>query len=171
MGTQLPCAERDRAAPNFSAHVCCGQTPGWIKMQLGTEVGLGPGHIVLDGDPVPRPKGAKPPNFQPMSVVVQRLNGSRCHLVRSRPWPRPHCVTWGSAHPPIFGRRLLWPNGPLSQLLLSTCNIFCTVQCTKYKTPYSVLLDHQVETVRLILNRLMTNRINMLNNYSSNFND
>jgi len=25
----------------------CGQTVGWIKMQLGTEVGLGPGHIVL----------------------------------------------------------------------------------------------------------------------------
>jgi len=28
-----------------------GQTVGWIKMKLGMEVGLGPGHIVLDGDP------------------------------------------------------------------------------------------------------------------------
>jgi len=27
----------------------CGQTVGWIKMPLGKEVGLGPGHIVLDG--------------------------------------------------------------------------------------------------------------------------
>ena len=26
--------------------VRCGQTPGWIKMPLGTEVGLGPGDIV-----------------------------------------------------------------------------------------------------------------------------
>jgi len=26
---------------------------GWFKMPLGTEVGLGPGHIVLDGDPAP----------------------------------------------------------------------------------------------------------------------
>ena len=26
--------------------VFCGQTVGWIKMKLGTEVGLGPGHIV-----------------------------------------------------------------------------------------------------------------------------
>jgi len=26
---------------------------GWIKMSVGTEVGLGPGDIVLDGDPVP----------------------------------------------------------------------------------------------------------------------
>ena len=27
--------------PQFSAHVYCGQTAGWIKMPLGTEVGLG----------------------------------------------------------------------------------------------------------------------------------
>jgi len=33
---------------------------GWIKMPLGIEVGLGPGHIVLDGDPAP-PKGTEPP--------------------------------------------------------------------------------------------------------------
>jgi len=33
------------------AHVYYGQTAGWIKMALGMEVGLGPGHIVLDGDP------------------------------------------------------------------------------------------------------------------------
>jgi len=26
---------------------------GWIKMPLGKEVGLGPGDIVLDGDPAP----------------------------------------------------------------------------------------------------------------------
>jgi len=31
--------------------VYCGQTAGWIEMRLGVEVGLGPGHIVLDGDP------------------------------------------------------------------------------------------------------------------------
>ena len=34
--------------------VYCGQMVGWIKMPLGTEVGLGLGHIVLDGDPAPR---------------------------------------------------------------------------------------------------------------------
>jgi len=27
------------------------QTVGWIKMPLGTEVGLSPGHVELDGDP------------------------------------------------------------------------------------------------------------------------
>jgi len=40
-------------SPQFSAHVCCGQTAGWIKISLGMEVGLGAGGIVLDGDPAP----------------------------------------------------------------------------------------------------------------------
>jgi len=33
----------------------CGQTVGRIKMKLGMQVGLGPGHTVLDGDPAPPP--------------------------------------------------------------------------------------------------------------------
>ena len=37
--------------PQFSAHVYCAQTAGWIKTPLGTEVDLGRGHIVLDGVP------------------------------------------------------------------------------------------------------------------------
>jgi len=61
METQLPSPNRDRA-PQFLAHVYCGQTAGWIKMALGMEVGLGPGHIVLDGDPAP-PKRAQYPLF------------------------------------------------------------------------------------------------------------
>jgi len=37
--------------------VCCGQMGGWIKMPLGTKVGLGQGDIVLDGDPTPPKRG------------------------------------------------------------------------------------------------------------------
>jgi len=50
--------------PNFRP-MYCGQTAGCINMPLETEVGLGPGHIVLDGDPAPllHPKGLQPPNF------------------------------------------------------------------------------------------------------------
>jgi len=33
---------------------------GWIKMPLGTEVDLGPGDIVLDGNPAPPKKGTAP---------------------------------------------------------------------------------------------------------------
>jgi len=40
-----------------------GQTVGRIKMKLGMQVGLGPGHPVLDGDPAPLPtKGVGPPH-------------------------------------------------------------------------------------------------------------
>ena len=74
-------------SPQFSAHVCCGQTAGWIKMPVGTEVALGPGHIVSDGDQVPSPKGAQQPSS--------------------------------------FGPFIFWPNGRPSQLLVSTCLLFC----------------------------------------------
>jgi len=44
--------------------VYCGQTVGWIKIPRATEVGLGPGHIVLDGDPAAHGKGtAASPTF------------------------------------------------------------------------------------------------------------
>ena len=44
--------------------VYCGQTVSWIRMPLGTEVGLGPSDIVLDGDPTQLhpPKGAQQPS-------------------------------------------------------------------------------------------------------------
>jgi len=54
-------------------------------MKLDMQVGLGPGQIVLDGDPaLPSPKGTQLPS-------------------------------------PVFGTRLLCPNGRPSQPLLSTC--------------------------------------------------
>jgi len=56
------------------ALVYCGQTVGWIKMKLGMQVVLSPGHTVLDW-------GTEPPNFRPISVVAKWPDGSRCHLV------------------------------------------------------------------------------------------
>ena len=64
-----PATPQRGTAPQFSAHVCCGQMAGWIKMPLGTEVGLGAGHIVLHGTqflPPPLPlsqKGHSSPLF------------------------------------------------------------------------------------------------------------
>ena len=43
--------------------VHCGQTVEHIKMKLGMQVGLGPGHIVLDGDPAPPPPKGHTPQF------------------------------------------------------------------------------------------------------------
>jgi len=55
----------------------CGQTAGCIKMPFGTEEGLGPGHIVLDGEPSPQNREHSSPNFRSMSIVAKRLDGSR----------------------------------------------------------------------------------------------
>ena len=85
--------------------VYCSQTAEWIRMKLGVQVGLGSGHIALDGDPAaPIPKGHSSPSFWPMSVVAKRLDGSRFHLV----W-RPHCARWKpnstspkKGHRPLF---------------------------------------------------------------------
>ena len=52
-----------RPPPQFSAHFCCDQTAGCIKMPIGMEVGLSPGDFVLDGDPAPL-------NFRPMFIIV-----------------------------------------------------------------------------------------------------
>jgi len=43
--------------------VYCGQTVEWIKMKHGMQVGLGPGHIVLDGDRGPPAGGEQQPLF------------------------------------------------------------------------------------------------------------
>jgi len=83
MGTQLPVPKKV-AEPPFSAHAYCGPTDGWVKVALGMEVGLGPGHIVLDGDPAPLPKKGTDPNFRPISIVDRA------------PFPK-------GAQPPMFG--------------------------------------------------------------------
>jgi len=69
MGTQLPLSKGGSAPTQFSAHVCRGQTAGWIKMPRGTEVGLGPGDIVLDGDQGP-PTAQQISTFRRMSIVA-----------------------------------------------------------------------------------------------------
>ena len=67
--------QKGGGAPKFSAHVYCGQTAGWIKMVLGTAVGLSPGDFVLDGDP------ARPLNFRPMFITVIVISLEHCTLV------------------------------------------------------------------------------------------
>ena len=66
--------------------VYCGHMVGWIKVPLVTEVGLGPGHSVLDGTQLPHKRDTAAPTFRPISVVAKQLDGSGCH--GDRPWPR-----------------------------------------------------------------------------------
>jgi len=52
--------------------VCCGQTVGWIKMPLGTEVALGPGDIVTWRPSYPTERGtAAHRTLQPMSILAK----------------------------------------------------------------------------------------------------
>jgi len=63
--------------------VYCGQTVGRIKMKLSMQVGLGTGHIVLDGDPPPLPQRGTAPQFSVRICCAKWLHGARCHLVWS----------------------------------------------------------------------------------------
>ena len=78
--------------PPISAHVCCGQTAGCIKIPLGAEVGLGPYHIVLDGDlysfPLPERGTAAPSSFRLISaetvVATVALSATAQRLLKFR---------------------------------------------------------------------------------------
>ena len=99
-----------RHSPQFSAHVCCGQMAGWIKMPRGTGWH---GNIVLDGYPAPplRKKGAQHPQFWPMSIVNGWIDQGET-WDGSRPRPRPYCVRWGPSSPPTKGAQpnpSFWP--------------------------------------------------------------
>ena len=66
-------------SPQFSVHVYCDQTAGWMKTPLGTEVYLDPGHIVLDGDPAPPRNGQSSPTYVlPMSIAATVAHLSYC---------------------------------------------------------------------------------------------
>ena len=70
---------------------------GWMKMPLGTEVGLGPGDFVFDGDPATRRKRAHSP-YQIFGPCLLWPNGWMVEVVTwygSRPQRRPHCIRCG----------------------------------------------------------------------------
>jgi len=84
MGTSSP-PQKEHSSP-ILAHVCCGQTAGWIKMPLRPRVRLGPGNIVLDGNPAPPPEGAQQPrSFRPVSIVAKQspISATAEHLLNS----------------------------------------------------------------------------------------
>jgi len=75
-------------------------------MPFGAEVGLFPGQIVLNGDQLPNKKGAQqPPIFGPCLLWPNGWmdQDETWHGTGSRPWPWPHCVSWGPSSPPPKG--------------------------------------------------------------------
>jgi len=111
---------------------------GWVDQDETWHAGrpLPWPHCVRWEPSSPSPKGAQPPNFWPMSVVVKWLDGSRCHLVGDRPRPRQHCVRWGPSSP----RRGTAPPpncGPMS--------------IVDKQSPISATAEHSLFNVLLIL--------------------
>jgi len=85
--------------------VYCGQTVGWIKMKLGMQAGLGPGHIVLHGDPRPPRQRCTPPIFGPYLLRPNGCMNQDATWYGGRPRPMRLCVRWGPRSPsPKRGR-------------------------------------------------------------------
>jgi len=100
--------------------VYCGQMVGWIKMKLATEVGLGPGHIVFDGDPAPpSTKGTQPPIFGPCLSWSNAWMDQGATWYGGRPRPRRQCVRWGPAPPLKRGAQhpQFWPMSVVAKVL------------------------------------------------------
>jgi len=83
------------------------------------EVGLGPNHIVLDGDPAPPPQRGTPPIFGPCLLWRNGQKDQDTTWYGGGRWPRPHCVRWGPSSPPKFsahvccGQTAGWVQMPL----------------------------------------------------------
>ena len=80
-------------------------------MKLGTHVGLGSGHIVLDGDRAPHPPRRHSPQFWPMSIVAKKAGWIKMALGMEVCLGPGHFVLDGAQlplpqngqRPPIFG--------------------------------------------------------------------
>jgi len=71
--------QKGHSPPQYSAHVYCGQTAGWMKTPLATEVDLGSDHILLDREPaLPCERGTSAPSLRPMSIVATVAHLSYC---------------------------------------------------------------------------------------------
>ena len=76
-------------------------------MALGMEVGLGPGHIVLDGEPAPLlQKGGRPPIFGPFFLSP---NG---WIPSNTMWPEPRSTSVPSG---VFIHPVVWPQRTLDE--------------------------------------------------------
>ena len=79
MGTSYPQRKGHTHPTQFLARVYCGQTAGWMKTPLGTEVDLSTGHIVLDVIPAVRERGTAAPHlFSLISIVATVAHLSYC---------------------------------------------------------------------------------------------
>jgi len=90
-------------------------------MKLDMEVGLDPGHIVLDGDPASPPAKETQPPILAHVCCVQTAGSIKMPLCTEVGVGPGNTVLMGTQQPPLLGPCILWPNGRPSQLVLSSC--------------------------------------------------
>jgi len=131
MGTHLPPPKRDaeavdRAPPIFDPSLLW---PKYIKMPLGTQVGLGLRDTVFDVDPATPRKRAHPPHpiFGPCLLWPNGWINEDAAWYGSTPRPRLHSTRRGpisrerGTAAPFFSAHVYCGHGRPSQLLLSSC--------------------------------------------------
>ena len=85
-------------------------------MKLGMQVGLGPGHIVLDGDPAPLPQRCTAPQFSANICCGQMAAWIKMSLDMELGLGSGDFVLDGDSAPPFpkggtASPNLLWPTG------------------------------------------------------------
>ena len=141
-----PAISRKKGTPTptqFLAHVYCGQTAGWIKMPVGTEVNLGRGDVVLDGVAAPPPKRGTAPSFRFMYCGqtdgwMKTPFGTEVDLGPGQTVldGGPGSLRKGHSSFPLLGPCLLWPRSPISataELLLLLCDCDFKVEVNSYQ--------------------------------------
>jgi len=118
--------QKGQSPTQFSAHVYCGQTAAWIKMLLGTEVGLGLRDIVFNVHPATPRKRGTPTSTQFLAHVYcgQMAGWMKTALGMEVELGPGHIVLDGvpgppkgaQQPPPLFGSCLLWPRSPISAI-------------------------------------------------------
>jgi len=86
-------------------------------MPLGMAVDLGPGHIVLDGDPAPSPMGHSPLIFGSCLLGPNDWMDQDATWCGGRPQSRPHCVRWLPISPKGTASPSFWPMSVVAKRL------------------------------------------------------
>jgi len=91
-------------------------------MKLGMRVGIGPVHIVLDGNPAPLTQRGTAQQFSAHICCGQMAGWMKMPLgIEDGLGPGHIVLAWDPAppekghSPPLFGPRLLWPNSWMDQ--------------------------------------------------------
>jgi len=130
------------APPDFGRCIVAKRLDG--SRCIGTKLGVGPGDIVLHGNPAPPPQKKKWaqafPNFGPCLLWPNGWIDQDVTWYVGGPRPRPHCVRWGLGIQ--LSQRDTAPNFRLMSIVAK-------------RSPISATADHLLVVVRIILGRFL----------------